>query len=104
MFRKRGRQVWPPVIGFCVFAYFAYHVVQGERGLLAWHEYGVRLAEGQATLDALTAERTAIERRTALLSARSLDPDLLEERARIMLNAVDPADRLVIVPDGPFAE
>ena len=97
--RKRLRQIAPTLIGACVFGYFAYHAVQGDRGIIAWLRIGNQLAESQATLAGLVAEREKIEHRVALLSPKSLDPDLLDERARNMLNVADPNDRLLILKD-----
>jgi cell division protein FtsB len=48
-------------------------------------------------LATLTGERQEIEHRVALLSPSSIDPDLLDERARLMLNVAEPDDRLVII-------
>jgi cell division protein FtsB len=97
--RKRLRQVIAPTIGACVFGYFVYHAVQGDRGIMAWVQIGQQLAESRATLAVLAVEREEIQRRVSLLSPSSLDPDLLDERARIMLNVAEPDDRLVIIRD-----
>lgn len=102
--RKRLRQVIAPTLGACVFGYFAYHAVQGERGVLSWLQMSQQLAEANVTLAQLTEERMVVEHRVSLLGAAGIDPDLLEEQARIMLNVVDPADRLVIVKPSPSAE
>jgi cell division protein FtsB len=93
--QKRLRHVIAPTIGACVFGYFVYHAIQGDRGIMAWLQVSQQLADSQATLAALTIEREEIHRRVALLSPSSLDPDMLDERARIMLNVAEPADRLV---------
>ena len=100
-FQKRLRQSIAPVLGACVFGYFAYHAIQGERGILAWLQISQQLAESQATLDELAAEHEDIQRRVSLLSPSSLDPDLLDERARVMLNLAEPDDRLVIIKTEP---
>jgi cell division protein FtsB len=99
-FRRRLRQAIGPIVGACVFGYFAYHAVQGDRGIMAWMQISQQLAEGRATLSVLDAERAEIQRRVALLSPSSLDPDMLDERARIMLNVAQPDDRLVIIKNG----
>ncbi len=98
--QRRLRQAVAPVIGACVFGYFAYHAVQGDRGIMAWLQMSRQLADNKATLAALTAEREEIQHRVALLSPESLDPDLLDERARIMLNVARPDDRYVIIKEG----
>jgi cell division protein FtsB len=53
----------------------------------------IRVAETE--LDKTDAERERMEQRVALLSNSSLDLDMLEERARVMLNFAH-SDDLVI--------
>ncbi len=96
-FRKRLRQAIGPTIGACLFGYFVYHAVEGDRGVMAWLRISQQLAESKSSLVALAAERQEIEHRVALLSPSSIDPDLLDERARLMLNVAEPDDRLVII-------
>lgn len=85
-----------PVLGFCVVGYFAYHSFEGERGIYAY----VRLAEqveiARAHLDDVRAERVALEKRVALMRSDSLDPDMLDEQTRALLNFTRP-DELVIL-------
>jgi cell division protein FtsB len=95
--RRRLRQAIAPTIGACVFGYFVYHAIQGERGLIAWLQTSEQLKASQATLTALTAERQAIEHRVNLLSPKSLDPDMLDEQARVMLNLATSGDRIVVI-------
>jgi cell division protein FtsB len=100
-FHRRLRQAIAPVIGACLFGYFVFHAVQGDRGIIAWLQIGAQLEENRAMLAALTAERRELQHRVSLLSPTSLDPDLLDERARLMLNVAEPEDRLVIIRDKP---
>ena len=51
----------------------------------------------------LAAERTRLEHRVQLLRPDSLDPDLLEERARDMLNYGSDDELLILLPD-PLAD
>jgi cell division protein FtsB len=99
--QKRLRQVIAPTIGACVFGYFVYHAIQGDRGVMMWLQISQQLSEGRTTLAALEVERDAIQRRVGLLSPSTLDSDLLDERARIMLNVAEPDDRLVIIKAEP---
>ena len=46
-------------------------------------------------LERVTAERKQWEHRVSLLRADKLDPDLLDERARAMLNYVHPRDLIL---------
>lgn len=98
--RKRARQITLPVLGACVAGYFVYHGVQGDRGIIAWLVLNQQIREAGAAQGELAAERATLERRVALLRPDSLDPDLLEERARVMLNFAH-ADELVIPLDTP---
>ena len=96
-FKKRLRQAIGPTVGACLFGYFVYHAVEGDRGIMAWLQISQQLADSKRTLTALAGERQEIEHRVALLSPSSIDADLLDERARLMLNVAEPDDRLVII-------
>jgi cell division protein FtsB len=91
------RQILGPLFGAAVMAYFAYHAVQGDRGLLAWWNLRFELDRANAELAEVSAEKRLLEHRVSLLRPESLDRDMLEERARIMLGVADPRD--LIVPD-----
>jgi cell division protein FtsB len=98
--RDRARLITPPVLIFCLVAYFAYHAVQGERGLLAWLAVKHELAQARATQSALAATRADLQRRVDLLGADGLDLDLLEERAHAVLNYGRPDELIILLPDG----
>jgi|SRR5215468_1532289 len=95
-FKKRLQQAIGPTIGACLFGYFVYHAIEGDRGVMAWLRMSQQLAESRASLAQLQGEREEVQHRVTLLSA-SIDPDLLDERARLMLNVAGPNDRLVII-------
>jgi len=99
--RSRARHIVGPVLGICAVAYFAYHAVQGDRGLIAWVSLKQRVEASRAELDGITAQRKILEHRVSRLYPESLDPDLLDERARLMLNYGHATD-IVILP-GPAA-
>jgi len=94
--RGRARYVFGPVLGILVITYFAYHVVNGERGLFAWWQLRERIVTAKAQLTKVSAERETLENRVRLLHPESLDPDMLEERARVMLNYGHPDDIIAI--------
>jgi cell division protein FtsB len=101
--RRRLRPIIGPALGACLVGYFVYHTVQGEHGLLARNRIAAELAAAEARLAALRAEREALEHRVDLLSPEHLDLDLLEERARVMLNFAHPDDVVIMLPPGPPA-
>jgi len=99
-FRRGLRTLAPQIFGAAICAYFLYHAVQGDRGLIAWLQLSRELAESQTLLADLSAERATLEHRVSLLRAESLDPDMLEEQSRTMLNFAEPDDRTLLLPPG----
>jgi cell division protein FtsB len=103
--RKRIRNVLL-ALGFYALSgaavgYFAYHAHHGERGLHAKANYKIRIAVLDQELRAVRLEKTDWERRVALLRADNLDRDLLDERARTLLNGAHKNDVIVILPKTP---
>ncbi|MSO92105.1 MAG: septum formation initiator family protein [Rhodospirillales bacterium] len=96
--RKRARHVIGPALGISAMYYFGYHVIHGERGLIAYRDLLVRTDDARGELVRLSEDRGALQNRVRLLYPGSLDPDLLEERARLMLNYGRP-DEIVIIDD-----
>jgi cell division protein FtsB len=72
--------------------YFWANAYSGPNGLKARHDLDRRIAELNTELSTLKAERSRWERRVSLLQPESLDPDMLDERARALLDYVDPND------------
>ncbi len=97
-FRRRSRQVVVPVLGACVIGYFAYHTVQGDRGLLAYMRMSGEVARAETTLETVREKRVALERKVRLLHPNSLDLDMLEERARATLNQVRDDEVVIFMP------
>jgi cell division protein FtsB len=94
--RKRARYIAAPVLGACLMGYFCYHLVQGERGLIAWLHLTNEIRDAKQQAAAVHEEREALERRVSHLRTESLDLDLLDERARATLNVARP-DEVVIL-------
>ena len=84
-----------PGLSAALLAYFAYHTIQGDHGLVARAHLQQEIATAQVILETLIQERTVLERRVDLLSNDGLDLDMLEERARVMLNFGHPTDVVV---------
>jgi cell division protein FtsB len=94
-FRARARHVVGPAIGVCVVGYFAYHVVHGDRGLVAWRALEQQVASARTELSRVQSDRKALERRVLLLHPGSLERDMLDEWSRRILNYGHP-DEIVI--------
>lgn len=95
--RRRARQIVLPVLGTCVVVYFVYHTIQGDRGLRAYVELEKEVDEARAVLAALNVKRNLLQRKVDLLHAESPNHDLLEERARVILNAAHENDVIVLI-------
>ena len=93
--RRRARLVVGPVLGICLVGYFAYHLVQGDRGLLAWMNLTQQIKIAQKNLADSREAREALERRVALLKPDSLDLDLLDERVRATINLALPNEIVI---------
>ncbi len=94
-FRSRARHIIGPIVGIAAVGYFAFHAVNGERGLLVFRKLRIEVAEVRRLARDTAGERRVLENRVRLLEPRGLDPDMLEERARVMLNYGYP-DEIVI--------
>src|SRR5262249_16841300 len=93
--RKRFRTVLNALalytIAALVIGYFGVNAHSGNRGLRAKQDLDLQIAELSAELDALKAERANWEPRVSLLKPESIDPDMLDERPRVLLNYPDPS-------------
>ncbi|MES2253034.1 MAG: septum formation initiator family protein [Pseudomonadota bacterium] len=92
------RQIVVPFVSIVIMGYFTYHIFQGDRGIIAY----LRLQQTVVSHERERAEqqvlREQLERRVYLLRPDSLDIDLLEERARAVLNFAHPDE--IVIHDG----
>src|SRR4029079_511652 len=94
--RKRLRAVLTAFalysIAALVIGYFGINAYTGSRGLKAKQDLDQQIGQLSAELAILKIERASWERRLSLLKAESLDPDMLDERARALLDYADPRE------------
>jgi len=96
--RRRARFILGPVLGLALTGYFAYHLVEGDRGLLAWLRLTHEIRDESASLQAARAQREALDQRVSNLKPDHLDPDLLDERVRATLNLAAPGETVIMQP------
>jgi cell division protein FtsB len=96
--RRRAHLVVGPVVGIALTGYFAYHLVEGERGFNAWLHLNREIRTATTNLEAVRAQRAAMELKVANLRPEHVDPDLLDERIRATLNLVSPDDVVIMQP------
>ena len=87
-----------PILGALFVCYFIAHAFQGDRGIIAWVHLQKEVAEAERTLSETRAVRGAMEKRIALLRSAHLDPDMLDERARIMTGLIRPDEIILFSP------
>ena len=78
--------------------YFGFHAYHGDHGIRAKQQFLVEIGELNAELQTLRREKTEVARRVALMQSNALDPDMLDQRARQILNFADPRDLILILP------
>jgi cell division protein FtsB len=99
--RRRFRSVLNALalytVAALVIGYFGVNAHTGNRGLRARQDLDQQIGQLTAELEALKTERVRWERRVSLLKRESIDADMLDERARALLNYADPRDVILIL-------
>ena len=85
------------VLAALLIGYFGINAYTGNHGLRARADLDQQIAEFNAEVAQVKAEREQWQRRVGLLKSDRLDPDTLEERARALLNYADPRDVIMMV-------
>jgi cell division protein FtsB len=96
--RRRARFVLGPLLGMALTGYFAYHLIEGDRGLRAWLRLTREIRVETANLEAVRAERATLDLRVTNFKPDHVDPDLLDERVRATLNLVLPNEIVIMQP------
>lgn len=98
--KRRFSRFAGPSLLFCIIFYFAYHIVQGDRGLLAWHRLDQKSKEAAQHLSVVKIDHDQLENRVRLLRPESLCLDLLSEQVKKMLGLTDPNEYIVLRTEG----
>ena len=96
--RRRAKVLIAPVLGLALTGYFAYHLVEGDRGLRAWMRITQELRQAKSNLADVAAERATLDRRVANMRPEHLDPDLLETQVRRNLDVAAPDEIVIMQP------
>ena len=95
--KLRIRFILWPTIWATLMLYISFHMLQGERGLIAFWQINSEVSAAKAIQVSLLKEKSILQNRVKLLSPKSLDPDMLEERVRIMLGYSKPNETIIIL-------
>jgi cell division protein FtsB len=77
--------------------YFGVNAYTGKNGINARQELDQQISDLASEVARVKAERERWERRVGLLKADRIDPDMLDERARQLLNYLDPHEVTIVV-------
>ncbi len=92
-------RMYLPVAVFTAAAlYFIFHLVTGERGLLAYIAIQRELDDASLILSELEVDKIELERDLALLYDTPINVDMLEERARMELGFVRENEMIILHP------
>lgn len=84
-----------PALALLVIGNFAGYAIAGPNGLLALGDYKSQLAQRQAQLKVIEAQRQELARKVALLDAKHVDPDMADELVRRDMGLARP-DEVII--------
>jgi len=80
--------------------YVASEAIRGAHGLAANRQLNARIEALTKELSALKAERARLERDAALLGPKAaIEPALLDEQARSLLDLANPSDIVIVNAD-----
>jgi cell division protein FtsB len=85
-----------PLLACGAAGYFGYHLQIGEHGLRARADLERRKEVLEGELAGLREVKGRLERDVSLLLSDSLDPDMLDERARAILTLAHPDDLILL--------
>ncbi|MBR1825264.1 MAG: septum formation initiator family protein [Alphaproteobacteria bacterium] len=77
-------------------SYFTYFAVKGDRGYLKYLYLQNKVSEAEKMNANYDKRREELEQKVKLLSTSSLDLDLLDERARAVLNMIGDNEFIII--------
>ena len=98
--QSKLKPLFIPAACLMILGYFAFHALEGDFGLFALQKLKKREAALNADLLRLGAEKERLEKRVALMRPESLDPDMIDEKARESLNMAHKDDRIIMLSAG----
>ena len=80
-----------------IVSFFGFHIVSGDRGLLARPSLELKIVQAEEQLALLNKHQRFLQQRIALLHSGSVDADILAETARSELGLYRPNDVIVSI-------
>ena len=80
-----------------IVSFFGFHIVSGERGLLARPGLELKIIQAEEQLALLNKHQRVLKQRITLLHSGSVDADILAETARSELGLYGPNDVIISI-------
>ncbi len=100
---QENKRSWRTVVSALLFAfaffYLGYHALSGDRGFYALLKEERKRDSLKLELSELHSERAELEQKISGLGSSSLDIDLLDERARVVLGYAGIDEMLISLPE-----
>lgn len=87
-----------PIVAALLVSYFAFYTFFGERSLLKLMQLEKQTQAAKAELDSVRAEKEAVQAKVNRMRPSSIDPDLLDQQARHVLNYTAPDEIVIMTP------
>ncbi len=87
-----------PLVAALLVSYFAFYTFFGERSLLRLMQLDKQVDSASAQLNSIKAEHDALAAKVNHLRPSSIDPDLLDQQARHVLNYTAPGEIVIMTP------
>ena len=87
-----------PAVFLALTYYFGWNAVHGKSGLEAQAAQRQQLQAAQSQEDAVHQRLLLWQTKVAALSGQNIDPDMLDEEAREVLNLANPDDLVIELP------
>jgi cell division protein FtsB len=101
--RDPERSLFHNVLWLLICGYFTYHLVQGDRGILAMLRLQSQLHYSEGQLVNLRHQRLDMEKHVQLLHPAHVDEDMLDEKARSTLGYAAPNEVMILLPENTGA-
>ena len=97
MTRKPMTSIGSFVVLSAIVSFFGFHIVSGERGLMARPGLDLKIVQAEEKLALLYKHQRFLQQRIALLHSGSVDADILAETARSELGLYGPNDVIISI-------
>lgn len=97
--QRKLKQYWLILVSSFIVVYFGFHSFCGERNIYRYFALKKEIAQAQKTAKQYESQRIKLQRKVEHLSDVSLDADLLDERARVVLNLAADDEFIILDKD-----